>query len=161
MKKIALTLALFGIFAVHAICQSTFTVTELENLALKNSDDFETFVLTREYSLYNNNKTTDCNHVLYWADQARSNGRKDQIGMTTCADNSHVVEFDTTNKDYFLKFKQAIKSKGYKFSHEEQKTVQGTTFYYKHYKKGSKQITLFSYDILGITTYCHQVLVWL
>jgi hypothetical protein len=28
------------------------------------------------------------------------------------------------------------------------------------YKKGSKQITLFSYNIYGITTYCHQVRVW-
>jgi hypothetical protein len=133
VKKFAFFLTVFNFYVANAISQTTFTVNELENLVSKNTDDFETLVLAKGYSLYKNNTSSTCTNVLYWSDQVRNNGRKDQIGMTTCTDNSRVVEFDTTSKDYFLKFKEAIKAKGYKFSHENESTVDGTTFYYKHY----------------------------
>lgn len=158
MNKIILTLAIIATsFSLSGYGQCPVALSELEKISSYTSSDFETYILKRGFSLWRQ-KSERFTIQQYWCDKKNPNGRRDQIGRTSGSGISTIVEFTTTDKLYYLDFKNKLVTSGYKLDREAPQALSDdvtTLFYY--YSNDAYVVTIYSYDVFGITTYGHQL----
>jgi len=148
--KVILGIAIFALLNLSSsIAQNTFLLYELQNLCDFSSNDFETYALEKGFS--NLSKFSDENIIILTSDISRVNGMHDQICRSTGS--TTIISFNTTDKQYYLNFKDYLSSYGYKYLKEEDNEVSGSMtkwFYYSN-----KVYTSFMYinNNSGVTWY--------
>jgi hypothetical protein len=145
MKKSVFFLALicivFAGFTSYA--QSVVTLPDLEKLCIKNASDFETFALTKDYSVQS--KLSSDVTKVYWCDKANANGKQNTLSRTQIPHASAKVEFTTTDKKWYLDLKALMASTGYKFVNDEKRKIDGIETDMHNFTNGKVHVAVFSW----------------
>lgn len=137
--------------------QTTFSPSELEKLCNYSTQEFETYVLKRGYSLHQNTNYDDgVISTMFFSEERRQYDTPDMM-TRTYSETFVLLVFATTSKDYYLGLKQALSEQGYTFQKEYGKDVSGKTCIAYDYGKGEYTVTLYSDTINGITWYTLQI----
>jgi hypothetical protein len=131
--------------------QTNFPLGELEKMCLKNANDFDTYVLGKDYSIQS--KLSDAVTKMYWSDKPGAAGKPYSVARFQNPKAIPIVKCTTTDKKYYIELKTALAANGYKFDKEESKTVNGIQSVWYIYTKGVKQVSLTSYNEGEVTWY--------
>ncbi len=142
----AIVLSPFSLFA-----QTTFPLGELEKMCLKDANDFDTYVLGKDYSIQS--KLSDAVTKMYWSDKPGPAGKPYTVARFQNPKAVPIVKCTTTDKKYYIELKSSLTANGYKFEKEENKTVNGIQSVWYIYSKGAKQVSLTSYNEGDATWY--------
>ena len=142
MKNTLLALLLVC-FAFVAQAQTNFPLKDLESFCAKNANDFETAMLSADYSIQS--KVSNQVTKIYWSDKDGANGKKYIITRTQAPHATISIEFNTTDKKYYLDFKAGLTKNGYKFVKEENKKVNGVETVWYNFSNGKYQIAVASW----------------
>jgi len=139
----AIAIALFGSVPFAARAQHVFPVAELQKLCVQNANDFETFMLTNDYSMQSKQSTPTSK--VYTSDKPGAEGKTYTITRAQVPNAVANVIFTTTDKKWYLEFKKQLAATGYKFVKEENKTVNGAQAVSNNYSNGKFQVSVYSY----------------
>jgi hypothetical protein len=145
MKRSILLFVLFCIVVAPfvSLAQTVVPLPDLEKLCLKNASDFETFALTKDYSIQSK-LSTDVTKV-YWSDKANVNGKQNTLSRTQIPHASARVEFTTTDKKWYLDLKSLMASSGYKFVNDEKQTINGVPTDLHNFTNGKVHVAVYSF----------------
>lgn len=158
MKKI------LGIAAIAAAAiipnalkaQATFPLPELQKLTEKNASDFETEMLTKDYSMQS--KLSSPTNKVYTSDKKGAQGRPYTMSRAQVPNAAAVVTFTTSDKKYYLDLKNQLASSGFKFVNEENKTVNGTSAVCHNFTNKVYTVSLYTYttDVMWFMVQVHH-----
>jgi len=145
MKGIFLMLALtLGITAPRlAQAQYNFPLVELEKLTNKNSSDFDTYVMEKDYTIQSKISTQILK--IYNSDKKSADGTTNIITRYQVPNAACKIEFSTTDKKYYLEIKSKLGAMGFKMLNDEVKTINGAQAQVYHYSNGPFQLSLSTY----------------
>lgn len=157
MKKQIITLAIIVIAALPfaSFSQAVFPLSELEKMAAKNFSDFETIVLTKDYSLQG--KMSNATNKVYTSDKPNANGKPNTVSRSQVPNAKANVVFSTPDKKYYLDVKAHLGTEGYKFVKEENKLTNGEQTAWNNYTNGKFQLSLYSYSKDDVVWYTVQI----
>ncbi len=138
---LAFTLSIFVPRVCHA--QYNFPLVELEKLCGKNSSDFDTYVMEKDYTIQS--KTSTQILKIYNSDKAAADGKKYVITRYQVPNAVCKIEFSCTDKKYYLEVKTKLAAMGFKLLNDEVKTINGAQAQVYHYSNGPYQLTLSTY----------------
>ena len=110
MKKLLATTVIASLLMLSLTVksQTTFSPTELEKLCNYSTQDFESYVLKRGYSLHQNTNYDDgVISTMYFSEERRQYDTPDMM-TRTYSETFVLLVFATTSKDYYLGLKQAL-----------------------------------------------------
>ena len=145
MKKTILTIviAMLGLAPFAAKAQYVFPIAELQKLCVQNLTDFETFMLTNDYSMQSKQSTPTSK--VYTSDKPGAAGKQYSINRSQVPNAVVNLMFTTTDKKWYLELKKQLAATGYKFVKEEQKTVNGAQAVCSNFTNGKYQVSVYSY----------------
>ncbi len=123
--------------------QYNFALVELEKLTSKNSSDFDTYVMEKDYTIQS--KTSTQVLKIYLSDKPSADGTKNIITRYQVPNASCKIEFSTTDKKYYLEVKSKLGAMGFKLINDEVKTINGAQAQVYHYSNGPFQLSLSTY----------------
>ncbi len=146
MKGTIIFLALAFTFFAPGIChaQYNFPLVELEKLCGKNSSDFDTYVMEKDYTIQS--KTSTQILKIYKSDKKSADGTTNVITRYQVPNAASKIEFSTTDKKYYLDVKSKLASMGFKLLNDEVKTINGAQAQVYHYSNGPFQLSLGTYS---------------
>jgi hypothetical protein len=140
---LAIVIALFGTLPFEAQAQHAFPLPELQKLCMQNANDFETFMLTNDYSLQS--KLSNATTKVYWSDKKSPEGKQFAVTRSQVPNAVANLQFINTDKKWYLELKKQLAATGYKFVKEENKTINGAQATSSNFTNGKYQISVFSY----------------
>jgi len=138
----AIIIALFGTIP-FAQAQHAFPIADLQKLCMGNANDFETVMLTNDYSLQS--KLSNPTTKVYWSDKAGAEGKKYSITRSQVPNAVANIMFTNTDKKWYLELKKQLAATGYKFVKEENKTINGAQASGSNFTNGKYQVSVFTY----------------
>ena len=138
---LALSLSFFAPFVCHA--QYNFQLVELEKLTNKNSSDFDTYVMEKDYTVQSKISTQILK--IYHSDKKSADGTINVITRYQVPNAACKIEFSTTDKKYYLDVKSKLGAMGFKLVNDEVKTINGAQAQVYHYSNGPFQLSLSTY----------------
>jgi len=139
----SIIIALFAIAPLAANAQHVFPLTELQKFCAQNSSDFETFMLTNDYSLQS--KLSNPVSKVYWSDKTGISDKKYTITRSQVPNAVANILFTNTDKKWYLEVKKQLAATGYKFVKEENKTVNGAQATGSNFSNGTFQVSIYTY----------------
>ena len=140
---LAIIIALFGSVPFAANAQYVFPIADLQRLCGQNLTDFETFMLTNDYSMQS--KLSNPTSKVYMSDKPGPGGKQYTITRSQVPHAVASVMFTTTDKKWYLDLKKQLAATGYKFVREENKTVNGAQAVCSNFSNGKYEVSVFSY----------------
>lgn len=130
-------------YAPFAKAQYVFPIADLQKLAVDKMSDFETFMLTNDYSIQS--KLSTPTSKVYTSDKPSAAGKPYTITRSQVPNAVANVMFTTTDKKWYLELKKQLASTGYKFVKEEPKAINGAQAVCSNFTNGKYQVSVFSY----------------
>ena len=144
MKRIVILLLTLSVFAPR-VChaQYNFPLVELEKLCGKNSSDFDTYVMEKDYTIQS--KTSTQILKIYKSDKKSADGTINVITRYQVPNAKCKIEFSTTDKKYYMDVKSKLGAMGFKLINDEVKTINGAQAQVYNYSNGPFQLALSTY----------------
>src|SRR5258708_33758808 len=110
-----LTIIFMMLIAGHAADAQKFTVTQLLSLYDLDKNKFDTYVVGKGYSFYKTEETEHYKRPIYTYEQ-KDELTSNYISFFYYNDSLKLLQYNTTNKDYYLAIKKQLDSLSFKYS---------------------------------------------
>jgi len=123
--------------------QYNFPLNELQKLANKNANDFETVMLEKDYTFQSKPSTKELK--TYTSDKKGADGKQNIVTRFQVPNAMAKVTFTSTDKKYYLGLKSQMAASGLKFVNEETRTIDGVQAECKNFANGGLKVSLLIY----------------
>lgn len=115
-----LIILLFLTFQIPNIYSQNFTISELQKFMTLDVNEFETFVMEKEYEFVSFEKTEYSDNLIFGFDEKNRNKYEHYISRFKYnKKEGFMISFQTYKTEYYLNIKKGLKSYGYKFTGTE------------------------------------------